>query len=804
MHADQLPWPRRRVAALAIGATVAALAVPTAGGNAAASIRTAAPTRMPAGTQQAASIRTAASVRTGAAARTAAGPRAAASARTAGRAGPGLKQLHYRGYRFEVPRGWPVINLAGRPRTCVRFDRHVVYLGKSGLNQDCPSWLIGTTEAVQIAPARRRSARSSVQNPVARQITVSAARIRVTATFDTDPTQVYRILASASLPAPIIVVPNPDPNPPQSGPGANPRALSAAGSPRFPDVNPPELPANVANFRGRGFDACTAPSRPYMRAWRRHSRYRAIGIYIGGADRACGQRNLSARWIRAEAAAGWRFFPMYVGPQASFNQLRSPRRQARRAARDAVVRAQRLGLGPRTPLYYDMEAYPPRRTGKVLRFFTAWTKRLHKLGYKAGVYSSSGSGIVDLARHYRSHRYKMPDVIYDALWNGSRNTKDRFLRKGQWGGHRRLHQYSGNVTRRFGGATINIDQDYLNVRLPTPGGTRQASRAAAQPDGTVDAFYRGADRRLWHEGPVSGAGAGADAAAPADLGGTLAAQPTVVSPVPGALDVFFEGPGHLLWEAARRAGRRWSAPRKISRMGVLGSAPVAVAQPNGVVDVFWRGSADDHLWHGQFSPGKGWKGPQDLRGSLASGPSPAESSPGTVQVFWKGRNRALWQVIRRPGRNWTRPSSLGMGPLGGAPHASARRGGAIDVFWRGFGNDRLWSATHSPGRRWSGPRDRGGHLASAPFPLMSAGGRVHVFWKGTDGRLWQVSRGPRLGWRHPFSLRIGPVRGGPFGIIGRAGKSELFWRGKAGHLWFAAQQRGGGWSRPRDLGGHVG
>ena len=798
MLADLLPWIGRYERTLAIGMTVAALAAQAGGGAAAVSAHAAASTR-------AASTR-AAGARTARPARLPASARAPGRTRRPGRPGPGLKQVSYRGYKFAVPRAWPVISLADQPHACVRFNRHVVYLGGSGANQDCPSWLIGTTEAMQVAPAGRRTARRSVENPVARQVTVSAARIRVTATFDTNPTLIYRILASASLPAPIIVVPNPNPNPARraAGHGANPRALSAAGSPRFPRVNPPALPANVANFRGRGFDACTAPSRSYMRAWRKHSRYRAIGIYIGGSDRACGQRNLSASWIRTEAAAGWHFFPMYVGPQAAYNELRAPVRKARRAANDAVSRAERLGLGPRTPLYYDMEAYPPRRTRQVLRFFTAWTRRLHKLGYKAGVYSSSGSGIVALARHYKDHHFQMPDVIYDALWNGSRNTRDRSLRKGQWGGHRRMHQYSGNVTQTFGGDTINIDQDFLNVLLATPGGTREASRAAAQADGTVDVFYRGSDHRLWHVGPLSGTGAGPEEAVPADLGGTPLAQPTVVSPVPGALDVFFEGPGHLLWEVSRKAGGSWSAPRKISRMGELGSPPAAVAQPNGVIDVFWKGSADRHLWHGQFSPGRGWKGPQDLHGSLASGPSPAESSPGTVQVFWKGTDSALWHVIRRPGRTWTRPSSLGMGPLGGGPHATARRGGAIGVFWRGFGNDRLWSATFAPGRRWAGPRELGGLLASAPFPLMSRGGRVHVFWKGPGRQLWEVSHGPATGWRRPSSLRMGPVRAGPFGIVGRGGRNEVFWRGRAGHLWFAAQASGGGWSGPHDLGGHVG
>ena len=34
----------------------------------------------------------------------------------------------------------------------------------------------------------------------------------------------------------------------------------------------------------------------------------------------------------------------------------------------------------------------------------------------------------------------------------------------------------------------------------------------------------------------------------------------------------------------------------------------AVAQPNGVIDVFWKGSHDPHLWHAQYNPRHGWAG----------------------------------------------------------------------------------------------------------------------------------------------------------------------------------------------------
>ncbi|MEP7024070.1 MAG: glycoside hydrolase domain-containing protein, partial [Actinomycetota bacterium] len=532
-------------------------------------------------------------------------------------------------------------------------------------------------------------------------------------------------------------------------------------------------------------------------AWLKHSRYRAVGIYIGGSERACGQRNLTVRWLRAEAAVGWHFFPMYVGPQAQYHQLRSPARQARRAANDAAAQAERLGFGPRTPIYYDMESFPPRQTGKVLRFSTAWTKRLHYLGFEAGLYSSSSSGIAQLARHYRSHSLTMPDVIYDALWNHHKNTTDSVLGSRQWQG-RRLHQFSGNVTETHGGAKIRIDRDYLNVVLPTPGGSAQASRTSAQPDGTVDVFYRGPGHRLWHAEVRSGG-----ESAPARLRGRLVGQPAAVTPVPGAIDVFYEGTDHKLWEESRRPGKAWSAPRRLSRMGTIGSPPSAVAQPNGVVDVFWKGSADNSLWHAQFSPGKGWRGPQGLGGSLASQPSPVETAPGTVQVFWKGTDLALWHVVRRPGRTWARPVRLGMGPLGGAPHATGNRSGAIAVFWHGAGNDGLWGTTFVPRHRWSGPLQLEGLVRSTPFPLMSPGGQIRVFWKGPHRQLWQVSRGPGGRWGRAKLAGIGRVRSGPAGAIGPGGAVAVFWRGRGHHLWFAAQSKGSQWGVPRSLGGRV-
>jgi hypothetical protein len=365
--------------------------------------------------------------------------------RTAATASSADKRVRYRGYAFEVPRSWPVVDLTRRSRTCVRFDRHAVYLGQPPRNQSCPSILVGKTAALLVQPGPRSSAWSSVENPVADQITATAPLIKVTATFGAGPRQVDQILASAALRTPVVDAPDPAPT-------------AAATRSR--------LSVKVTNYQGVGFDACTAPSASYMSAWRRGSAYRAIGVYIGGSDRACAQPNLTAGWLRRQAKAGWHFMPMYVGPQAEFGQLgKHPGHQGRAAANDAVMQAERLGFAPGTPLYYDMEAYGPSERHAALAFLSSWTSRLHALGYSSGVYGSSGAGVGYLADQYFTHKYALPDVIFDALWNDERNTADSVFKSGEWTKHHRAHQFAGNVTQSYSGDTIEIDEDFLNVKL---------------------------------------------------------------------------------------------------------------------------------------------------------------------------------------------------------------------------------------------------------------------------------------------------------------------------------------------------
>jgi Domain of unknown function (DUF1906) len=724
---------------------------------------------------------------------------AAAGAHSAVSTPPGLRPVSYGGYTFQVPGRWAVIDLAHHRRQCPEFNRHVVYLGVPGPDPACPSALIGTTEALLVQPTAPRAVVRAVENPVDRLITVVTGRITVTATYGAHREQIEAILASASLPVPT-----------QSGTAQSGAGQSGAGQfgtvqsgtvqPNTAQSVPTPIPASATNYTGQGFDTCAAPSASVMQAVLQNSPYRAVGVYIGGSDRACGQVNLSAAWVSGEAAAGWHFLPLYVGPQASFGELTSPASQAASGAEDAVNEARLLGFGPQTTIYYDMEAYPGGQTPAVLTFFSSWTRELHALGYRSGIYSSSLSGVSDLVNNYTNPADTMPDVIYDALWNGDASTQDPVIPVTSWPGHLRVHQYSGSVTQIFGGVSLDLDQDYLDVQQAGAGGSAQASQAVAdQSSGVVNTFFRGSDGALWHDWFAPGTGWHG----PTSFGGSLAAAPTVVASTPQSVAVFYKGTEGNLWYAAYTPGIGWSARRDLG-MGTLGSRPVAVAQADGVMDVFWQGSVGSNLWHARFTPGGGWAGPQNLGGALASDPSPAVSGGGTVSVFWRGTDGQLWQTLQSPGLSWRRPASLGVGKLGGGPDATGEVNGTIDVFWNGTVKARasLWHATYTAGSGWGSQSLLAAGVASEPFAVAPTAGAADVFWMGSDGGLWWAARAGGT-WQNAVPLATGKLASGPFAAAQGSGVIDVFWRGLADSgLWQARYS--GSWAGPVDLGGSVG
>jgi hypothetical protein len=273
-----------------------------------------------------------------------------------------------------------------------------------------------------------------------------------------------------------------------------------AGATGSSSTEPGTMPAKVAqqlatnpvtpgDYTGLGFDQCLAPEQSKMDAWLKASPFRAVGIYISGASRGCrNQPNLTPTWVATQLGKGWRLLPITLGPQANCNP-RFPRygddpvisgklnaqgqyakafRQGTAEASTAVAAAQALGIVPGSTLWYDLEGYDVTKVGcreSSLWFLSAWTQQLHALGYVSGIYSSAGSGIksLDDARVERPGTFTLPDQIWIARWDNLANTSTSYVRSDGWVPGRRVKQFQGGHNETWGGVTINIDRNYLDL-----------------------------------------------------------------------------------------------------------------------------------------------------------------------------------------------------------------------------------------------------------------------------------------------------------------------------------------------------
>ncbi|MBV8955715.1 MAG: DUF1906 domain-containing protein [Solirubrobacterales bacterium] len=400
-----------------------------------------------------------------------------------------------------MPASWPVYDLSAHPSVCVRFNRHAVYLGTPSREQRCPAHAVGRTETILVAPvasAARAGATTVAALPAADGRSSAELRlggVEVTATWGRSAGTVAQVLGAGRLAAARRAA--------EDAAAASARSAAASAQSNSPSSGPsasaaragPRAHASTAIATGLGFDPCATPSAATMSAWLA-SPYRSIGVYVGGADMACSQPNLTAGWVRQQTAAGWHFIPTYVGLQAPTNscgcasiQAGSAAAEGSAAASDAIARSQAVGFGRGSPIYFDMEAYTrtSSATSAVRSFLAAWTSTLHASGYVSGVYSSASSGIRDLVAA-NGTGYLEPDDIWIANWNGNQTTSDPYVPSSQWAAHQRLHQYSGGHNATYGGVTLNIDGDYLDGAV--------AGAAPLFPDGTLLqdqqtlAFYR--------------------------------------------------------------------------------------------------------------------------------------------------------------------------------------------------------------------------------------------------------------------------------------------------------------------------
>ena len=280
-----------------------------------------------------------------------------------------------------------------------------------------------------------------------------------------------------------------------------------------PDGAIAAAPQAVAAY-SQAIDKCDMSSTASLGTWWTSSPYRAVNIYLGGANLAtgCPNKNLTAPNLRTLNLQGWKFIPTWVGPQAScttiFRSVMSSNtttalNQGISEAFAAADKALALGIPPGelgSTIYFDLEGYSYRCSGGALTtarnaaksFISGWTTGLHARGYKSGVYGGSCSSYIsDLA----SITY-VPEAVWVAYWHSKPYHYDAnasiysisCLSDSLWNTGNRIHQYAGDHNETWGSVTLNIDSNVYQNTFISDGDTKGPVGTIALANGCPKAF----------------------------------------------------------------------------------------------------------------------------------------------------------------------------------------------------------------------------------------------------------------------------------------------------------------------------
>jgi len=222
------------------------------------------------------------------------------------------------------------------------------------------------------------------------------------------------------------------------------------------------------HYDARGLDSCNAPTHPQMAAFWHQTRWWWWGIYIGGANRACPNTNLTPRWIHREVRRGWGLQPIWVGRQApcvgqsGLARMSSHRARAHQQGRRAAVRAYRqvrqLKMNTHTPVVFDMEAFDTtkhRCLRAVKAFVRGWSHQLRdRSPVLPGYYGSSCASAVSTMWRISPR----PSYVWGANYGSGRKVSRMSCVSPDIWPHR-LKQYTGGTMVTENGVTLSVDKD---------------------------------------------------------------------------------------------------------------------------------------------------------------------------------------------------------------------------------------------------------------------------------------------------------------------------------------------------------
>lgn len=324
-----------------------------------------------------------------------------------------------------------------------------------------------------------------------------------------------------------------------------------------------------------------------------------------------------------------------------------------------------------------------------------------------------------------------------------------------------LWQYSssGSVCGISGGCDVDVFNGTSSSLVSTmvidgngASALGAAPAAVSWGSGRLDVIVRGGGDAIYHKYYVSGTGwlPNGPTGGFERLGGVAEYGPGLASWAPNRLDAFCIATDDSLQHKYYDGGGNWLPdPHWEDLGGTASSAPSAVSWGSGRIDVVVRGG-QNHIYHKYYISGQGWlpNGSfNDIGGNATTSPAICSMGSGSLDVFYRGTDNALKHLYYRSGA-WNGPEDLG-GTLSSGPTAVARSG-RIDVFVRG-GQNHIYHKYYITGTGWSGFGDIGGNATSPPGACSMAADSYDVFYRGTDNNLkhlyWRGS-----GWLGPEDL----------------------------------------------------
>ena len=208
-----------------------------------------------------------------------------------------------------------------------------------------------------------------------------------------------------------------------------------------------------------------------------------------------------------------------------------------------------------------------------------------------------------------------------------------------------------------------------------------------------------------------------------------------------------------------------------ARADVYDDNPATASRVPGETYVFVRGP--DAAIYAKHRVDGGWSNWESLGGLTTSGPA-AVAFGGTIHVFARGPEGAVWQTSLQSDGGWRDWISLGGYTLS-APAVTVRRGeGYLDLVVRG-GDSQLYQQAFVPNVGWSGFAAIGGTLTSAATVNSQSPHLLNIWSRAVDGTLVQKSW-TGSAWTDWIGLEGGMI-GAPTSISRQEGVINVYVRG---------------------------